>query len=628
MPAPTIGAVSRAADHGPIDQWTPLEHKQPLADPQRHGVAADWAPDPTDQRRIAAYYILACYLNNAARRMLPKKRREAHREYGDPALHVGRVVAGILGDQWGITIDGATLDASDGPPIQPPPPEPGPDAHRIEQAVYETKLRVWERDSQEALDGWLTEIEGLPDLRYRLDALREWAERRQFAGRVVEAETDAVGYGDTVYALWPQQDDWPKLSIVAPDSYFPVLRDDDASEYPDRVDIAWEFLDDDGEPWLRRRTWRLVDLAALRTTVDDDGELAWDGLGEGERVVVDGDGTPTVERWQPWHTDGEPGATRTCIYTEDIWLLRDLSGEKLRDLPGHAAHQVTAPTDLGVDFIPLVHIPNTPASQGVWGESGISPVAQVADDIALNDRDAMQASRYLSDPTIFASGVTGTIGDFVAPGMFIRSGSEHGRMDVLDLSGGLQKLTEAGDRLQDRYWQNAAMPAEMVGRIDETNAAVSGVALALRFAPFAQAVAILRMVREPKYQLLLKFAQRLAQVAGALEPGPTPVARLEFGSFLPTNRLETMRIVAEGLRAHAISRDTGIALLVAAGFPVDDAHTELERIQAVDAETARAMADATGSEQAAADYLGVTIPGRPVDLPGIPGLERFTGGDD
>src|SRR5699024_10543280 len=140
----------------------------------------------------------------------------------------------------------------------------------------------------------------------------------------------------------------------------------------------------------------------------------------------------------------------------------------------------------------VIHTPNTPASQEVWGQSSLANTLQILDDIAINDQDAMKASRYLSDPTLFARGVSVDIGDQVMPGQLMKSGSEHGGMDVLDLSAGVPELLAAGDRLQDRLWQVSGMPAELVGRIDESNAAVSGVALMLRFAPFAQMVGILR----------------------------------------------------------------------------------------------------------------------------------------
>lgn len=297
------------------------------------------------------------------------------------------------------------------------------------------------------------------------------------------------------------------------------------------------------------------------------------------------------------------------MYECRTWALRELDGGKLRDLKnGRIEHP---PTDLFVDFIPVVHLPNTPASQTTWGTSVLTSTTQIADDLATNDTDVMRASRYLSDPTVFLTGVQGDIPPVVAPGRMYKGG-ENGKMSVLDLAPGLEKLMAAGDRLQDRWWQNNGVPAEMVGRVEEGQNALSGVALALRFAPFAQLIGTLRMAREPKYRLLLKFAQRLAQVAGILEAGPTPAARVAFGNFLPTNRAETIDIVTKALNAHAISTQTAVLMLVTAGLPIDDAAEEIARIEREAPAlyvNAKNLADATGSEQAAADYLDLDLDG-------------------
>lgn len=117
-----------------------------------------------------------------------------------------------------------------------------------------------------------------------------------------------------------------------------------------------------------------------------------------------------------------------------------------------------------------------------------------------------------------------------------------------------------------------------------------------------------RLPREPKYRLLPKMAQRLAQVAGALDAGPTPVARLRFGNFMPMNQSEVIGVVATALEAKAISRQTGLRLLVAAGLPIDDAQAELDRIRADDTAAAKDLADATGSEELAAERLGLKLP--------------------
>ena len=89
----------------------------------------------------------------------------------------------------------------------------------------------------------------------------------------------------------------------------------------------------------------------------------------------------------------------------------------------------------------------------------------------------------------------------------------------------------------------------------------------------------------------------------------------KFGAFLPTDQAQTATAVAELLRAHAISTQTAVAMLVAAGFPIADARAEVERIYAEDTEAAKNVADALNSEQAAADRLGVELPQQVVAAP-------------
>lgn len=607
----------------PIDQWSPLSHKGPL-DPETATLplARSWSPDDTDERRLSAYHILAAYRHNVARNVLRTPNAD-HREYGDPTLLVQRLVAAVLGDEWALEIDGAGDDLTKGPTIGDPPVDPGDDADPLARRLYNAQLRAWQDRAAEVLENYEQAVADQPSLRLRQAELDEWFTRRGVGAVVTEAEGDAVALGDTVYALWPQADDWPRVSVIDPSGYFPLVYDTDAGEFPDRHDVAWEFVETDerGNPetYLRRLTWELVEIAAMRSRdgqwIDAEGNpadrptlYAGDTSTITERVV---DGQ--IARVLPWHTDGE-FTTMTCVYTEAVWAVRNLKGGKLRDLDLATAEVVNYDhVDLLVDLIPVIHVPNTPSTVTGWGVSSLSNVAQVADDISTNDTDAMKASRYLSDPTIFVSGVAGDIGDTVAPGVLYKGG-ENGSMTVLDLAVGLEKLMAHGDRLEDRFWQNGGVPKEVLGRANAEN--LSGIALALKYAPFAQLVGTMRMAREHKYALLAKFAQRLAQVAGALDAGPTPPCGIRWGSFLPTNRTETVEMVATALNAKAISTQTAVMLLVSAGFPVADADAEVARIRAEDGETAKAMADATGSEQVAADFLGVDLPAAPsIELP-------------
>ena len=97
-------------------------------------------------------------------------------------------------------------------------------------------------------------------------------------------------------------------------------------------------------------------------------------------------------------------------------------------------------------------------------------------------------------------------------------------------------------------------------------------------------------------------------IAGALEPGPIGEPRLVFGTALPGDKAGAVDVVTAALDAGAISTLTAVQLLIAAGFPIVDAAEEVARIHAEDGATAKDIADATGAESLAAEWLGVTLP--------------------
>src|SRR6266550_276500 len=111
----------------------------------------------------------------------------------------------------------------------------------------------------------------------------------------------------------------------------------------------------------------------------------------------------------------------------------------------------------------------------------------------------------------------------------------------------------------------------------------------------------MRVVRDRKYPLLLKFALRLAQANRVLPGGPTPAARLLLGASMPADRAAAIQEVVEllgggsgGKGRPAISIQTAVRMLIAAGLPIDSAEQEVERIQRAMFEQAVQLVEATG----------------------------------
>jgi hypothetical protein len=89
-----------------------------------------------------------------------------------------------------------------------------------------------------------------------------------------------------------------------------------------------------------------------------------------------------------------------------------------------------------------------------------------------------------------------------------------------------------------------------------------------------------------------------------------------WGPHTPTDRAAVLDEVAKGVGAGVLSVATGIRMLIDAGYPIDDAQVEVERIRSRAFDAAARLADATGDNAAVCAYLGHPKPDR--DLPGTP----------
>ena len=607
----------------PLDLWSPLDRKITKNDRgQPIRLAPTWVP-ATETRRLNAYLYRQALVDNQAWRWLPGTPDEnrAHREYGDPGLYVQRMVAALRGDSQTITVDGADDDAIAGPKLpdlpEPSAPTGDPDIDRIYDEIHRQRLTAWAADADEAVAEWTANLEALPSLRARQAAVRDWADRVGLMLTLQEAEDDAVTLADGIVVLWPRANDWPTVQVYNPGLYFPEIpANGDQVDFPDVVHLAWEFEATDPagktDRFVRRMTWR---LAPLPFTIDEGDGPAWVGpdgvaLVPGQELIlppnpliVDGQ----VVRVMPWHADGDRPSAMTCLFTDATWRLDAVQAGDRDALDIERAATVTARDfDLGIDFIPVIHRPNTPTGREHFGRALCDLAARAFDDLAMTDTLSMKAAQFLGRPAVWANGISVGTDSVVVPG-HIHGLGENGTMHTLDLSAGLDQLMKLGDSIGERIGVTLGI-GELVGRARATGGAESGIRKLLELAPAISVVGNLRAVREPKDRLLLKMAQRMAQVAGALEPGPTPTSRIRYGAFIPTDQAQVMEAVAAGLQAHALSTQTAVGMLVAAGFPIDDAQAEVERIHAEDTEAAKALADATGSEAAAAKRLGVELP--------------------
>lgn len=543
-----------------FDAWTSLSFKRVLGnkrDAQHDWMAPRWVGDHA--RRLTAYKILQGYQDNAARHFLTTQdedRKDAFREYGDAALVVETIVSALMGETQHVITDGAAeFDATRD--------ENAPDA------VAAVEFQTW---------------------------MRELMATERFPLKMIESERNSVGLGDGVYAWgWSPDKKRPRLRVYDPGFYFPVLDDGNEDDYPTKCHIAWELETDDhpAKKVIRRITYEI----GYAVDVEGDAEL----------------------RIYPWNT--EP-TFWTCYMTDATWTIPQGGPQTVEDLAGATAdfEMFQDPDtgewlpwdhiDIGLDFIPVVHVPNTISILNHYGKSSVATVLQVLDDIANADTDLNLASATTGTPPVSLSGtVIGETKPSYKPGEVWQLG-ENGKMDVMDTSRALDALLKYVEALLSRLSINSRLPESIMGRVKPSEVP-SGIALALSFGPLVSMIAQMRLVRAEKYPLLMKFGHRIALAAQArgditdvpVEWIPTSV---QFGSFLPNDVKMVVDMVVALLTSDppAISIETAVRMLTIAGVPIEDAVAEVARITGRDFAGAVDLAEATKDPVAVFEYLG------------------------
>jgi hypothetical protein len=633
-----------------IDRYAPLSHKSPLHPSGTGSLAPSWIP-ARERRRLDAYRILAAYTGNVVRwfdRDDPEDPTawEKRREYGDAGLIVRRVRSAVLGDEMQIVIDGADDDLPAVPEIPDQPEAPTGDEASPQQRIHRIALQRWTDETNRLIDEWEAALTAAPALQARQEWLRTWADLEQLKAKAVETEDDAVGLGDGIYALFPDTTKGrPTLTSYDPGFYFPVLDDSTLEQFPDKLHFAWEFEVDqpDGriEHFVRRLTWELVPVAtAVAAMLPDDPDT---DFGEAYAANVAGDvnliewttphGSVELRRWYPWQDQGADDAEPSglaCVFSDGTWPLDEVRGSYADLADDKAAWaalddgRIARQLSLGVDFIPVVHVPNTPSTREHFGASVLLLLAQLLDDISQGDTDLQGAAGIAALPIVGMFGAEKADELALYAGAILSSKDPQGSLTVVDLAGSIPALRELQGDLLERLSVNGSIPAEVLGRTTGADS-LSGISRLLKQGTFKQLIEELRLTRAPKYALLLKMVQRMAQAMGTLPAGQNPEASMVFGSYLPSDLASIVELVDKLLRAHGISRRTSLELLIAAGLDVADIGEELSAIAAEDTEGADRIANATSSEAAAAKYLGVELPEQPtvgaptVTLPGGPG---------
>lgn len=608
-----------------FDAWTPASFKRALT---RKAPGVGYTPPSwigeNNGRRISAYRVYRSYVDNAARHFLSTTDPEIineHREYGDADMVVFTTRAALLGDSQGIAVDGAG--------------EFDPDLNEDVLEGLEGQER--EQAEEDLADNAEAELRA-----QRQEFLSRWADEERLILKVMEGERDAITIGDSVFVLsWSSRKRRPRVKVYDAGWYFPVLEDDD-EEFPSKVHLAWELEPDEGGQYagkthIRRITYEIGliqparDADNLNPIVDEEtGEVTLAQLGD--RVNLQ---TGLIERDYPWNPTTEidaagqeraiPASTVTCYMTDAEWYLEgnnptveDLSEARAVYNVNEEGEQIRQ-LDLGIDFIPVVHVPNSVAEKEHFGRPALARILQILDDLAGADTDARRASLSAGKPNLGVSGLIdedakrGRTSDGTPAHLVFREGTvwalgEKGSISVVDLSPALTAINTYVDKLLKRLSVNSALPESVLGRISPADVP-SGLALALSWGPLRSLIAEMRLIRGEKYPLLLKMVQRLYQGNGRIPEGADNIyrAEIEFGSFLPADVAATVTQVRDLLGAKAISRMTAVMMLMQAGLPIEDAAAEVARIEAEDLDAAVLLLEATGNVDEVERRLGVPV---------------------
>lgn len=583
-----------------FDAWTGLSFKRSMGN--RRAPASDWTA-PTwvgdlNQRRLQAYRILYTYLENSARVWLTASNPQDiddHREYGDAALLRDTILDALLGEGQDINTQGADT-------FDPEADDPDPAL----QAAAE--FQQW---------------------------LRQWAEDERLPVKMIEVERDAIGLGDGVYSLgWSADKQRPRLRTWDPGFYFPVLDDGNEDDYPGTVHLAWEIEADQAEPGkrlLRRITWRIASIPGqtredgqprlVRREQPDGGGLVFQMPHDGDTV----DDTGTITRLYAWND--EP-STVTCLMSDATWTIDAGSRATVYDLRGEDAKYARdadgeiRDRDLMIDFIPVVHIPNTVARRDHFGRSSLTSVLQILDDLANSDTDLQAASATAGKPiTALSGGVMGPTKPIYQAGAVWEIGQD-GKLTTVDTTSAVVALSGLVSFLLSRMSTNARTPESLLGRVKPSEVP-SGVALALSFGPLTGMVNKMRLVRQEKYPLLLKFAHRIAQAAQMPDvPDQYVPSDIVFGTFLPQDTVAAADLIVKLLSTEppAIGLETAVQMAQQAGVPIDSVFEEVRRIRSVDFLRAQ-QADDLGSTDLAFEYMGRDVPDDLRERPTPPTIE-------
>lgn len=534
-----------------------LNFKRAIDQLNRVGVNFRYIPDE-HRRRLKAYELLESFYYNYSRdyRFSPDSGETSQNdsifEAGDAQWICDTIKAKLFGDKIDIAIE-------------------MPDELKEIDA-----LSVSGKDAAR-----LGELEELRDsLAAREAYMRRWWKNNNIRIDIDKNEQKASYLGDCAYLIeWIMEKvegEWisrPSIKTYDPGFVYPFFNCNDKSldgndMVKDRVILAWE----------------------------ETSRAILDNVGEDQYFVI----YREIYELRVNKSGDEKCFRKSGYYkyngSENIDLLNLIDGNLL-DESGAKWE------DLGIDFMPVLIVPNIEVEGHDFGLSNLHFLIGVIDGIINNDSDIRKNSELLGGASVFASGKDVRLAIdpvtkkpmpiAIQPNTFYPLG-EGGSATLLDTSGMQKALLDTHDVLEKKMLRNSKITEIGAGRVEVSQ--LSTISIKLLMQPLLDKINPMRDQRNRRYSTMFYYVQRLFQLKGTPEEkklfaSPLYDFTIKWGNILPGDEKAKLE---EYAAFGALTDDqTVLERMKDDGEPVN-VQTVLERRKTQKAEQVAANADLFG----------------------------------
>jgi len=220
---------------------------------------------------------------------------------------------------------------------------------------------------------------------------------------------------------------------------------------------------------------------------------------------------------------------------------------------------------LGIDFMPVVYVPNILLPGEDFGISDLAPVVHLLEKLSDIGSDIIKNADLLGGATLIVEGKQpmSKKGDpevySIGPGQIFWTGGD--KVHVLDTSA----MSDAGlkvlDMIEAKIFRNSRVTELAVGKLSGGEIP-SGVALQMLQYPFLRTIYLKRLIRADKYSKLMKYVTRFYRLFGASdEYFENEEFECQFGNILPIDRQQLLDELISVVSAGIITTETAIDIL-------------------------------------------------------------------